>query len=177
MKELLGMVVRKDDPEIGCQGLQPGTDLGRRGPHPLHHIAVLGFGHREELRGMGQHRPTDYARTKGSALHHQLRLRSCAVDIATLSGSWYRHRKSYRLSRKRPDAAFFRRSVHRSHGECRERNAERNRRGRPGRCQSGRPVIARWRSAAAAPPAPATPPPTPARSSFARSSARGSNHT
>ena len=74
MKKLLGMVVRKNDPEIGRQGLQPGADFGCYRLDPLDRVAVLSFGHREELWGMGQHRPADYGGVKGSALHHQLRL-------------------------------------------------------------------------------------------------------
>ena len=75
MKELLGMIIRKDDPEIGLQGLQPVADFSRYPADPLDRVAILGFGHREELRGMGKHRATnnawgDYAAVKGSALHY-----------------------------------------------------------------------------------------------------------
>jgi hypothetical protein len=75
MEKLLGMVIRKNDPEIGRQGLQPGADFGRRGPHPLDRVAVFGFGHREELRGVRQHRPADHGRIKRMALHHSLQYR------------------------------------------------------------------------------------------------------
>jgi len=70
MKELLGMVVRKDDPKFGRHGLEPGAYFGRHRLDSLDRVAILGFRHREELRGMGQHRPTDNAGIHGSALHH-----------------------------------------------------------------------------------------------------------
>ncbi len=62
VEELLGMVVRKDDPEVGGQRLEPCADLGRGRLDPLDRVAVLGLRHREELRGVGQHGPADDAR-------------------------------------------------------------------------------------------------------------------
>ena len=61
MKELLGMVVGEDDPQIGAQRLELSTNLGGRLFDAGDRASVLGFGHRKELRGMGQHRPANHA--------------------------------------------------------------------------------------------------------------------
>jgi hypothetical protein len=66
VKELLGMIVGEDDPEVGFQRAQLLADLGRDLAHVLDDLLVLGLGHGEELGRMGQHRATDHARHHGS---------------------------------------------------------------------------------------------------------------
>jgi hypothetical protein len=61
VKELLGVVVGENNPEIGAQRSEPGADLGRRPLDPLDGASIFGLGHCEELRGVGQHRPADHA--------------------------------------------------------------------------------------------------------------------
>lgn len=61
VEELLHMVVGEDDPQIGAQRSQSGADLGRRRLDALDRVAILGLRHREELRGMRQHRSADHA--------------------------------------------------------------------------------------------------------------------
>jgi len=72
MEKLLRVVVRKNDPKIGRQGLQRGADLRSDRADPLDRISVLGLGHGKELRGMRQHRPADHSRIDGSDLCHRL---------------------------------------------------------------------------------------------------------
>jgi hypothetical protein len=57
VEKLLGMIVRKDDPEIGRHRLELGTDFRRYRSDALDRSAVFGLRHREELRGVGKHRP------------------------------------------------------------------------------------------------------------------------
>jgi hypothetical protein len=61
VEKLLHMVVGEDDPQIRALRPQPSTDLGRRRLDALDRVVILGFRHREELRGMRQHRSTDHA--------------------------------------------------------------------------------------------------------------------
>jgi len=61
VKELLGVVVGEDDPQIGAQCPEPRADLGRRLLDPLYRAPVLGLRHRKELWRMRQHRPADHA--------------------------------------------------------------------------------------------------------------------
>jgi hypothetical protein len=65
VEELLGMVVGEDDPEVRLQRPQPVADIGRHLAHMLDVLLVLGLGHGEELRRMGQHRPADHRRHHG----------------------------------------------------------------------------------------------------------------
>jgi hypothetical protein len=59
MKELLGMVVGKDDPKIRLQLAQFAADLCRYGAHPIDIGPIFGWRHGEELRGMRKHRPAN----------------------------------------------------------------------------------------------------------------------
>jgi hypothetical protein len=61
VEKLLGMLARKDDPQIGAERLEVPADLGRCLIGAGDGVAVLGLGHRKELRRMGQHRPADHA--------------------------------------------------------------------------------------------------------------------
>jgi len=54
------MIVGEDDPQIRAQRPQSCADLGRR-LDALDRIAILGFRHREELRGIRQQRSADHA--------------------------------------------------------------------------------------------------------------------
>ena len=65
MKELLGVVVGEDDPEIRLQLAKFPADFRRYGAHPLDIVAVFSRRHREELRGMRKHRPTNNRRNHG----------------------------------------------------------------------------------------------------------------
>ena len=62
VEELLGMIIREDDPEVGPQCAQLPADVGPDLPHVLDHVFVFGLGHGEELRRMGQHGAADHAR-------------------------------------------------------------------------------------------------------------------
>ena len=65
VEKLLGVIVGEDDPEVGLERAQPLADVGGHLPDVLHDLLVLGLRHREELRGMGQHRAADDGRIHG----------------------------------------------------------------------------------------------------------------
>jgi hypothetical protein len=58
-KELLGMIVGKNDPQIGLHCLELVADLAGDGANPFDVRFVLGLRHGEELRRVGQHRAAD----------------------------------------------------------------------------------------------------------------------
>src|SRR5262249_46908281 len=60
VEELLGMVVGKNNPEIGVERPQPTPDIGRDFAHMRDHGLVLSLRHGEELRRMRQHGATDH---------------------------------------------------------------------------------------------------------------------
>src|SRR5262249_39170348 len=59
VKELLGVIVGEDDPEVRLARAQPFSDFGRDRAHVLDVRLVLGLGHGEELWGKGEHGATD----------------------------------------------------------------------------------------------------------------------
>ena len=61
VEELLGMIVGKDDPEVGIERTQPPPDIGRDFAHMRDHGLFLGLRHGEELRRMRQHRAADHS--------------------------------------------------------------------------------------------------------------------
>jgi hypothetical protein len=61
VEELLGVVIRKNDPEVGVERAQPAADTGRDFAHMRDHGFVLGLRHGEKLRRMRQHRATDHS--------------------------------------------------------------------------------------------------------------------
>jgi hypothetical protein len=61
VEELLGMVVGKNNPEVGLERTQPAADIGRDVAHMRDHRFVLCLGHGEELRRVRQHRATDHS--------------------------------------------------------------------------------------------------------------------
>ena len=63
VKELLTMIIREDDPQIGLHRLQPVADLARDAADLLDIRLVLGLRHGEELRRMGQHGPANDRRS------------------------------------------------------------------------------------------------------------------
>ena len=67
MEELLGVIVREDDPQVGFQCLKILADLSRYLFHLFHDAFVFRVGHREELRGMGQHGAADDRGNHGEA--------------------------------------------------------------------------------------------------------------
>jgi hypothetical protein len=67
VKELFGVIVGEDDPEVGLERAQPLPDLGRDRAHVLDVRLVLGLGHGEELRGMRQHGAADDGRDHQSS--------------------------------------------------------------------------------------------------------------
>ena len=60
VEKLLGMVVGKDDPEIGVERPQPAANIGRDFAYMRDHGLVLCLRHGEELRRMRQHGPADH---------------------------------------------------------------------------------------------------------------------
>jgi hypothetical protein len=100
VEELFGVVVRKDDPEVRRHRFEPGADVGRCSLDAVNGAPIFGLGHREELRGVGQHGPADHTR------HHWIsNLRRHRPPVPTQgisrhpSRSCYRHRKSHRRPR------------------------------------------------------------------------------
>src|SRR4051812_24094473 len=59
-EELLGVVIGKNNPEIGLQRLELVADLRRDRAHLLDGLLVFRVRHREELRRMRQHRAANH---------------------------------------------------------------------------------------------------------------------
>jgi hypothetical protein len=74
VKKLLGVIVGEDDPKVWIERAQALPDVGGHFPHALDDLLVLGIGHREELRGMGQHGAPDDSRIHGFLLAANLSL-------------------------------------------------------------------------------------------------------
>ena len=60
VKELLGVVVGKNDPEVGLERAQPLADIGGDFAHLGDQHLVLGVRHGEELGRMRQHGTADH---------------------------------------------------------------------------------------------------------------------
>ena len=67
VEELLGVVVGEDDPKVGLECAQPLADVGCDLAHMGDQRLVLGVGHSEELRRMGQHGAADHGRHHGGS--------------------------------------------------------------------------------------------------------------
>jgi hypothetical protein len=60
VKELFGVVVGKNNPEIGIKCTQPAADIGSHFTHMRNDRLVLRLRHCEELRRVRQHGAADY---------------------------------------------------------------------------------------------------------------------
>jgi len=67
VKELLGVIVGKNDPEVRIERTKFGSDVGCNCANALDIGLVLRLGHGEELGGVGQHGPADDGRLHGGS--------------------------------------------------------------------------------------------------------------
>ena len=67
VKELLGVIVGKDDPQIGFECAQTLADVGGHFAHMRDQRLVLGVRHGEELGRMRQHGAADHGRHHGGS--------------------------------------------------------------------------------------------------------------
>jgi len=61
VEELFGVVVGKDNPEIGVERAKPAANIGRDFAYMRDHSLVLCLRHGEELRRMRQHGAADHS--------------------------------------------------------------------------------------------------------------------